>query len=75
MSDLSELPNHRLLTLPESPSGVLSIRAKALLFHDPRSADLLEHVERIARGECDLHEVVCGPLEGESPNANHPTTR
>ncbi len=29
----------------------LSIRAKALLFHDPRSVALLEQVERIARSE------------------------
>jgi sigma-54-specific transcriptional regulator len=29
----------------------LSIRAKALLFHDPLSADLLEHIERVARSD------------------------
>ena len=29
----------------------LSIRAKALLFHDPRSSELLEQVERIARSD------------------------
>lgn len=29
----------------------LSIRAKALLFHDPRSSELLQQVERIARSE------------------------
>jgi len=29
----------------------LSIRAKALLFHDPRSSELLRHVERIARSD------------------------
>jgi sigma-54 dependent transcriptional regulator len=33
---------------------VLSIRAKALLFHDPRSVDLLERVERIARSEATV---------------------
>jgi sigma-54 dependent transcriptional regulator len=43
-----------VLTLPDSPSGVLSIRAKALLFHDPRSADLLDHVERIARSDASV---------------------
>lgn len=43
-----------LLTLPESPGGVLSIRAKALLFHDPRSADLFGQVERIARSEASV---------------------
>jgi sigma-54-specific transcriptional regulator len=44
----------RLLTLPDSPTAPLSIRAKALLFHDPRSVDLLEHVERIARSEASV---------------------
>jgi sigma-54-specific transcriptional regulator len=33
---------------------VLSIRAKALLFHDPRSADLFGEVERIARSEASV---------------------
>ncbi|HET7868288.1 MAG TPA: sigma-54 dependent transcriptional regulator [Burkholderiaceae bacterium] len=47
-------PATPLLTLPESPAGVLSIRAKALLFHDPSSAGLLEHVERIARSEASV---------------------
>ena len=43
-----------VLTLPPSAAGVLSIRAKALLFHDPRSIELLEHVERIARSEASV---------------------
>jgi len=47
-------PATPLLTLPDSPGGVLSIRAKALLFHDPSSAGLLEHVERIARSEASV---------------------
>lgn len=38
----------RLLTLPDSPASALSIRAKALVFHDPTSLQLLEHIERIA---------------------------
>jgi sigma-54-specific transcriptional regulator len=38
-----------LLTFPESASMALSIRAKALLFHDPLSVTLLEHIERVAR--------------------------
>lgn len=38
----------RLLTLPDSPASALSIRAKALVFHDPNSLQLLEHIERIA---------------------------
>jgi sigma-54-specific transcriptional regulator len=54
MPDTAELPSHRLLTLPEPPAGPLSIRAKALLFHDARSAELLEHVERIARSEASV---------------------
>jgi sigma-54-specific transcriptional regulator len=41
----------KLLTFPESASMALSIRAKALLFHDPRSVELLEQVERIARSD------------------------
>jgi sigma-54-specific transcriptional regulator len=32
----------------------LSIRAKALLFHDPRSLALLKHVERIARSDATV---------------------
>jgi sigma-54-specific transcriptional regulator len=42
------LPKDRLLTLPESPGGVLSIRAKALVFNDPQSQALIEQVERVA---------------------------
>jgi sigma-54 dependent transcriptional regulator len=45
------MPADQLLTFPESASMALSIRAKALLFHDPRSVDLLEQVERIARSD------------------------
>ena len=40
-----------LLTLPETPASALSIRAKALLFHDPRSLALLAHIERLAASE------------------------
>jgi len=36
----------KLLTFPDSYGMALSIRAKALMFHDPRSAELLEQVER-----------------------------
>jgi sigma-54-specific transcriptional regulator len=43
-----------LLTFPEAASMALSIRAKALLFHDPRSVALLEQVERIARSEATV---------------------
>ncbi len=38
----------RVLTLPQSPSAPLSIRAKALVFHDPASLQLLAQVERVA---------------------------
>jgi sigma-54-specific transcriptional regulator len=54
MLNATDPAHRRLLTLPESPSGVLSIRAKALVFHDARSADLLEHVERIARSDASV---------------------
>jgi len=43
--------DYPLLTLPDTPAGALSIRAKALLFHDPRSVALLAHIERLARTE------------------------
>ena len=44
----------RLLTLPESSASSLSIRAKALVFHDPASLHLLRDVERIARSEATV---------------------
>lgn len=40
-----------ILTLPDAPHQALSIRAKAMLFHDPRSLSLLQHIERIARSD------------------------
>ncbi|RQP23990.1 sigma-54 interaction domain-containing protein [Piscinibacter terrae] len=43
-----------LLTFPDAASMALSIRAKALLFHDARSMALLEQVERIARSEATV---------------------
>jgi sigma-54-specific transcriptional regulator len=39
---------NKLLTFPDATGMALSIRAKALLFHDPRSSALLQQVERIA---------------------------
>jgi sigma-54-specific transcriptional regulator len=45
------LLSERLLTLPESPHGALSIRAKALVFCDPKSVALIEQVERIASSD------------------------
>jgi sigma-54-specific transcriptional regulator len=41
----------KLLTFPDTAGMTLSIRAKALLFHDARSVALLHQVERIARSE------------------------
>ena len=41
----------KLLTFPDGAGMALSIRAKALLFHDPLSSRLLEQVERIARSD------------------------
>ncbi len=43
-----------LLTFPESVSMALSIRAKALLFHDPSSVALLAQVERIAASDATV---------------------
>src|SRR5687767_6835773 len=54
MHAFASVPAEPVLTLPPSAAGELSIRAKALLFHDPRSLALLEHVERIARSEASV---------------------
>lgn len=43
-----------LITLPDSASLALSIRAKALLFHDPRSLAVLEQVERVAASDATV---------------------
>jgi sigma-54 dependent transcriptional regulator len=47
-------PTADILTLPDAAALALSIRAKALLFHDPRSVALLEHVERVARSDATV---------------------
>ncbi len=44
----------KLLTLPDSAHATLSIRAKALVFHDPKSLALLSDVERIARSDATV---------------------
>lgn len=41
----------KLLTFPDQSGMILSIRAKAMLFQDPRSEELLQQVERIARSD------------------------
>lgn len=38
----------RVLTLPDSHNHILSIRAKALVFDDPASRELLEQADRVA---------------------------
>jgi len=45
---------NKVLTFPDSLGMALSIRAKALLFHDPRSLALLGQVERIARSDATV---------------------
>jgi sigma-54-specific transcriptional regulator len=47
----TECAVEKLLTFPDQTAMVLSIRAKAMLFHDPRSSELLQQVERIARSD------------------------
>jgi sigma-54-specific transcriptional regulator len=45
-----------VLTLSEAPAHAASasIRAKALLFHDPRSQALLQQIERVARSDATV---------------------
>jgi len=45
---------NKVLTFPDSLGMALSIRAKALLFHDPQSLALLDQVERIARSDATV---------------------
>lgn len=40
-----------LLTFPDRSGMALSIRAKLMVFHDPRASELLQQVERIARSD------------------------
>ena len=44
----------KILTLPDSHTAPLTIRAKALVFHDPQSRVLLDHVERLARSDATV---------------------
>jgi len=48
------MSSERLLTLPDSPHAPLSIRAKALVFCDPRSQVLMAEVERVARSDASV---------------------
>ncbi len=43
-----------VLTLPDSPHQVLSIRAKALIFNDPGSQALLTEAERVAASDATV---------------------
>ncbi|GAB4058219.1 sigma-54 interaction domain-containing protein [Uliginosibacterium sediminicola] len=43
-----------LLTLPSSKDQALSIRAKALVFHDPKSAAIYQHLEQIAPSDANV---------------------
>ncbi|HJV92244.1 MAG TPA: sigma-54 dependent transcriptional regulator [Azonexus sp.] len=44
----------KLLTFPNSDELALSIRAKALVFDDPRSQAILEHIDKIAPSEASV---------------------
>jgi sigma-54 dependent transcriptional regulator len=50
----SHPPVAKILTLPDSHTAPLTIRAKALVFHDPQSRVLLDHVERLARSDATV---------------------
>lgn len=51
MSDISQA---KLLTLPNVSGHALSIRAKALVFNDPRSRRILEQLDRVAPSEATV---------------------
>src|SRR5438105_11270165 len=44
----------KILTLPDSHTAPLTTRAKALVFDDPQSRKLLDHVERLARSDATV---------------------
>ncbi|MET0335562.1 MAG: sigma-54 dependent transcriptional regulator, partial [Rhizobacter sp.] len=48
------MSTEKLLTFPDAAAMTLSIRAKALLFHDPRSLALLQDIERVAQTEATV---------------------
>lgn len=45
---------NKLLTFPETAPAVPPARAKAMLFHDPRSAALLKQIERVALSDATV---------------------
>jgi sigma-54-specific transcriptional regulator len=44
----------KILTMPDSDTAPLTIRAKALVFNDPQSRVLLDQVERLARSDATV---------------------
>jgi sigma-54-specific transcriptional regulator len=70
-----------VLTLPSSDAGSLSVRAKALLFEDPRSQALLRLIEQIAPSEATVlvtgetgtgKEIVARHVHARSARAQQP---
>ncbi|KAB0583005.1 AAA domain-containing protein [Ideonella dechloratans] len=51
---MTSTPYARLLTLPNAEQAALTIRAKALIFHDAKSLALLRQVERIACSDANV---------------------
>ncbi|CAL94945.1 sigma-54 interaction domain-containing protein [Azoarcus olearius] len=51
---MSESSPGKLLTLPNAENQALTIRAKALIFHDRKSLALLRHVERVAPSDANV---------------------
>jgi sigma-54-specific transcriptional regulator len=58
MNDSHRPSERRLLKFPDSGDMMLSIRAKAMVFNDPRSEALLANVERVAAS--DVTALVIG---------------
>jgi sigma-54-specific transcriptional regulator len=48
------MSQEKLLTFPDARGMALSIRAKALLFHDPRSLALFDEIERVSQSEANV---------------------
>jgi sigma-54 dependent transcriptional regulator len=51
---LTDTHRQPLITLPNADSHALSIRATALVFHDPASLQLFEYIERIAPSDATV---------------------
>ena len=48
------MPSAKLLVHPQPQSISLSVRAKAVVFADPKSQELLDHIERIAPSDASV---------------------